>query len=63
MTTRRDPIEWAVGLLRAGVLPSALPGRLMSEYGLSTREAHQDAQAALKLHQQKKSKDNGNRSP
>lgn len=43
-------ITFAVGLLRAGILPSAIPNRLMEEYSLTPKRARELATEAFKRH-------------
>jgi predicted transcriptional regulator len=47
-TKRAEIITAAVDMLQAGTLASALPQRLMSEYGLTAAQAKRLAEAALK---------------
>jgi hypothetical protein len=46
--TRAEMITAAVALLRGGLLPSALPNRLMVDYSLSAERAREISQAAIK---------------
>lgn len=57
MTNRRPTdaqiITFGVGLLKAGILPSAIPGRLMDEFGLTPERAGTLAAKALQRHHQR----------
>lgn len=44
-------VSFAIGLLRTGTLPSALPEQLISEYGLSPERAGELASRATEIHQ------------
>lgn len=46
-------ITFGVGLLKAGILPSAIPGRLMDEYSLTPERARELASRALRRHHQR----------
>lgn len=46
-------ITFAVGLLRAGILPSAIPNRLMEEYGLTKEKARELAGEAIERHKKR----------
>ena len=48
---RAEMIEYALELLDAGVLASALPDELMQEFDLTPAQARDIAQAALKRRQ------------
>lgn len=43
-------ISFAMALLRAGILPSAIPARLMEEYGLTPEKAGELAGKAISRH-------------
>lgn len=52
--TDAQMIPFAVGLLRAGILASALPGRLMDEYGLTPEKAAEMTGKAISRHRRGK---------
>lgn len=47
-------ISFAMDLLRAGILASALPGRLMSEFGLTPEKAAEMTGKAISRHRRGK---------
>jgi len=49
---RRTIMAWAIEQLQAGLLASALPARLMTEFGLTAAQARHLANAAHKQYQQ-----------
>ena len=48
--TDSEIVTFAVGLLSAGILASALPGRLMDLYSLTPEKASELAAIAIKRH-------------
>lgn len=52
--TDREIISFAMDLLRAGILASALPGRLMDEYGLTPERAAEMTGKAISRHRRGK---------
>lgn len=50
----REIITRALELLRAGSLPSALPGRLMTEFGLTPEKAAEMTGRAISRHRRGK---------
>jgi hypothetical protein len=52
--TDRAIITFALALLRAGILASSIPNRLMEEYSITAEKARELASAAIRQHRKTK---------